>query len=253
MLTIHKVSYAGLAVLLTASTISILAHKDRTSAGAAIAQTERQSKLSKDEEEARRHFPIADFNEEEPSETKKRQAFKDKQKRHDGLGLVARNPSDNMSGAVFIPEGQFDFPALPVAQSAVIVIGQVLDGEAHLSEDKTNVFSEFTVRVSNVFKSDVSLSGTDIVVERLGGYVGYPNGRKLLYRVGTGKMPRVGGRYLLFLKASPQLDLSILTAYELGPNGVIPLDPSAQFEDFRGKDEAAILAALEKAIITNQH
>jgi hypothetical protein len=140
-----------------------------------------------------------------------------------------------------------------VTQSAVFVIGQVLDGEAHLSEDKTNVFSEFTVRVSNVFKSDVSLPGTDIVVERLGGYVKYPDGRKLLYRVGTGKMPRVGARYLFFLKASPQLDLSILTAYELGPDGVIPLDPSAQFEAFKGKDEAAILAALNKAMTSNQH
>jgi len=253
MLTIHKITYAVLAVLLTAITIPIPAHKDRTSAGAGIPQTERQSKLSEGDEDGKKHFPTADFNEVGPSETKKREAFKDKQKRHNGLGLVAQNPSDNTSGAVFIPERQFDFPALPVAQSAVIVIGQVLDSEAHLSEDKTNVFSEFTVRVDNVFKSDVSLPGTAIVVERLGGYVKYPDGRKLLYRVGTGKMPRVGGRYLFFLKASPQLDLSILTAYELGTNGVSPLDPSAQFEYFRGKDEAVILAALDKAIKTNQH
>jgi hypothetical protein len=128
----------------------------------------------------------------------------------------------------------------------------VLDAQAHLSEDKTSVFSEFTVKIGNVFKADVSLSGTEIVVERLGGYVRYPDGRKLLYRVGTGKMPRVGGKYLFFLTASPQLDLSILTAYELGPNGVAPLDPSAQFQDFRGKDESAILAAVDKAIKQNR-
>src|SRR5690349_15003826 len=134
MLTIHKITYAVLAVLLTAMTIPILAHKDRTSAGAGIPQTERQSKLSGDED-AKKHFPTADFNEEGPSETKKREAFKDKQKRHNGFGLVAQNPSDNTSGAVFIPERQFDFPALPVAESAVIVIGEVLDSEAHLSED----------------------------------------------------------------------------------------------------------------------
>lgn len=251
MLTIHKVSYTVLAVVLTASTISILSHKDRTPS--AIQQSERHSNLQKNDEDTRKHFPVADFNEDGPSETKKREAFKDKQKRHNGLGLVAQNPSANTGGGVFIPEGQFNFPALPVSQSAVIVVGQVLAADAHLSQDKSNVFSEFTVRVSNVLKSDVSLAGTDIVIERLGGYVKYPDGRKLLYRVGTGNMPRVGGRYLFFLKASPQLDLSILTAYELGPDGVTPLDPSAQFEEFRGTDEAAILAALEKAIIANQH
>jgi len=250
MLTIHKLSYAVLAIVLTAGTISILSHKDHTSG---IQQSERQSNSQKNDEDARKHFPVAEFNEEGPSETRKHEGFKDKQKRHNGLGLVAQNPSANAGGGVFIPEGQFNFPPLPVSQAAVIVVGQVLLAEAHLSQDKSNVFSEFTVRVSNVFKSDVSLAGTDIVIERLGGYVKYPDGRKLLYRVGTGNMPRVGGRYLFFLKASPQLDLSILTAYELGPDGVTPLDPSAQFEEFRGKDEAAILAALEKALITNQH
>jgi hypothetical protein len=153
---------------------------------------------------------------------------------------------------VFIPEGQFNFPALPVAQSAVIVVGEVLDAQAHLSEDKTNVFSEFTVRIGNVFKSDVSLPGTEITVERLGGYVKYPDGRRLLYRVGTTLMPRVGGRYLFFLTASPQLDLSILTAYELATDGVSPLDSSARFEEFKGKDEAAFLAALNKALKTTQ-
>ena len=253
MRSIHKVTYVILALSLTASTISILADQDRASGGSFTQQSERRPTPSQADEDPKKHFPVADFNEEGPVETHKRDAFKEKQKRHNGLGLVSRKPSDNTAGSVFIPEGQFNFPALPVGQSAVILLGQVLDAQAHLSEDKTNVFSEFTVRVIDVFRSDVSLPGADIVIERLGGYVKYPDGRKLLYRVGTGQMPRIGGRYLFFLTASPQLDLSILTAYELGPDGVIPLDPSPQFEEFNGKDEAAILAALEKAIKTNQH
>lgn len=61
-------------------------------------------------------------------------------------------------------------------------------------------------------------------------------------------MPRVGGKYLFFLTASAQLDLSILTAYEFSARGVVPLDSSSQFEDFRGKDETAVLVALDKAI-----
>ena len=41
-------------------------------------------------------------------------------------------------------------------------------------------------------------------------------------------MPRVGARYLFFLKRSPEVDYSILTAYEFGDNAVTAL----QLEDF---------------------
>jgi hypothetical protein len=140
------------------------------------------------------------------------------------------NPEPNAGGGAFLPENQFDFPGLPVEQSSVIVVGDVLQSEAHLSEDKTGVYSEFTVRLVEVLKSASSLPGSEMIVERLGGYVRYPDGRKLLYRVGTGGMPRVGARYLFFLKRSPELDYSILTAYEFGDDAVTALDPSAQFE-----------------------
>ena len=84
-------------------------------------------------------------------------------------------------------------------ESSVIVIGDVLHSEAHLSEDKRGVYSEFTIRLVEVLKGDSFWPGSEMVVERLGGYVRYPDGRKLLYRVGTGGMPRVGARYLFFL------------------------------------------------------
>jgi hypothetical protein len=137
-----------------------------------------------------------------------------------------------MGGGLIVPHNQFDFPGLPVEHCPVIVIGDVLRSEAHLSEDKLGVYSEFTIRLVEVIKAESSLPSSEMVVERPGGYVRYPDGRKLLYRVGMGGMPRVGARYLFFLKPTPELDYSILTAYEFGDKGILALDPSPQFEKY---------------------
>ena len=131
----------------------------------------------------------------------------------------------------------------------MIVVGEILDAQAHLSEDKTNVFSEFTVHVTNQLKGNTLLTGKDIVVERLGGYVKYADGRKLLYRIGTAGMPRVGGQYVLFLRFSNQ-EFSILTGYEFTEQGVEPLDESRQFESLRGLSESAFLSRLNDALST---
>jgi hypothetical protein len=135
-----------------------------------------------------------------------------------------------------------------VEQSPVIVIADVLQSEAHLSEDKLGVYSEFTIRLVAVLKADSSLPASEMIVERLGGYVRYPDGRKLLYRVGTGGMPRVGGRYLFFLKPTTELDYSILTGYEFGDNGVTALDPSAQFEKYDGYAPSALRRLVVEAV-----
>jgi len=123
-----------------------------------------------------------------------------------------------------------------------------LQFEAHLSEDKMGVYSEFTIRLVEVIKADSSLPASEMTIERLGGYVRYPNGRKLLYRVGTGGMPRVGARYLFFLKPTPELDYSILTAYEFGDKGVVALDPSAQFEKYDGYATDALRSLVVEAV-----
>jgi hypothetical protein len=196
----------------------------------------------------KKHFPTAEFNEPSPTDPLKRAQREQKQKRKNGLGLVSPKIQPNTNGAAFLPENQFDFPGLPVEQTPVIVIADVLQSEAHLSEDKTNVYSEFTVRIVEVIKASTSLPGSEMIVERLGGYVRYPDGRRLLYRVGTGGMPRVGPRYLFFLKPSPELDYSILTAYELGDKGITALDPSAQFQKYDGYASNAFRSLFIEAV-----
>ena len=227
----HILAYGPLALIMLLGTTFVSAE---TLTPAVLQHRQDHAKWKAREDENEKHFPTVEFNEPAPTDPLKRTQREQKQKRKNGLGLVSPKIQPNIDGAALLPENQFDFPGLPVEQSPVIVIADVLQSEAHLSEDKTNVYSEFTVRIVEVIKASTSLPGSEMIVERLGGYVRYPDGQKVLYRVGTGRVPRVGARYLFFLKPSPELDYSILTAYEFGDKAITALDPSSQFEKYDG-------------------
>jgi hypothetical protein len=146
-------------------------------------------------------------------------------------------------------EGGIELPALPVRESSYIVLGKVTSAEAHLSQNKLNVYSEFKVSVEKVFKTATAISeGTEIVVDRIGGFVKYPNGHTILYRISDFDMPLNGERYLFFLTSKNE-DLSILTAYELSAKGVQPLDRAPQFEKYRGASEEALLEQLRDSLV----
>ena len=118
-------------------------------------------------------------------------------------------------------------PALPVAESDIVVVGTVGSGQAHLSDNKKNIFSEFTLIGEEVLKSKTFgiTQGSVLTVDRLGGHVIYPNGQKVLYRIHGVNMPQTGSRYLFFLTSKHNKeDLSILTGYELTEKGAVPLD-----------------------------
>jgi len=143
--------------------------------------------------------------------------------------------------------------ALPVDKSDLIVVGNVVSGEAHMSGNKQNVVSEFIVHVEKVYKpvaSPAPPAGSSITVERFGGNVRYPNGQTVLYRWEASSMPKVGGRYIFFLESIPQSDgYTILTGYELGEKEVSPLDSSSQFEALRGMGTSAFLKRLNDSLI----
>ena len=191
-------------------------------------------------------YPVAPFDEAEPSDPVKRAKLKQRKQRYDKDAPFTQ-PGPDDGEVAFLPEWQFDFPALPVAKSDVIVIGEVLNAEAHRSENKQNVFSNFEVRVDEVLKGTNLSAGNVINVQRIGGFVNYPNGQKVLFRLAGNGMPAVGYRYAFFLNVLDD-DYRILTGYELGPQGVMPLDYSRQFEDHKGQNEADFLKALRAAI-----
>ena len=151
-------------------------------------------------------------------------------------------------------------PALPAAQSDVVVIGQVVGSEAHLSDDRTGVYSEFTVLVGEVLKnsSGREVGGGTLTADRSGGGVRFPSGKVLRRGRLRETMPRVGGRYVLFLGYDKDADaFSIITGYELRGGRVFPLDgvevPEGgsklkQFAAYEGAEEPAFLDEVRSAL-----
>jgi hypothetical protein len=207
-------------------------------------QNVRQLKVPLYEREDR--YPVVESEEVDPNDPVKRAKLKKQKQRYD-KDAPFRNPGPNHGEVAFRPEWQFNFPGLPVATSDVIVIGEVLNAEAHRSENKLNVFSNFELKVEAVLKGSILTSGSVIDVHRLGGFVKYPNGKKVLFRLLGNGMPALGARYALFLTVVDD-DYRILTGYELGPEGVMPLDNSRQFETFQGMTEADFLTTLREAV-----
>jgi len=148
-------------------------------------------------------------------------------------------------------------PALPVAQSDAVVVGDVTDRRAVLTEDRTSVFSEFSVRLDAVFKDAQGLPAPGGVVwaSRPGGVVRFASGKVQRYTVSKQGYPQVGGRYVLFLRRDEEGDFSILTGYELRDSKVLPLDGGGadpqgelQFAVYRDASEESFLSELKKAV-----
>ena len=157
-----------------------------------------------------------------------------------------------MTSTARIYDWPADFPPIPVVQSTAIVIGQVSDAQAHLSDLKSGVYSEITIKVDQVLKDNAGIkTGLPIVAEREGGRVRFPSGSTYRYFVAGFGMPKVGGCYLLFLDQLEDGDFRILTGYELRDGHVLPLDESGvvHFEKYKDADEATFLTEVRESII----
>lgn len=157
---------------------------------------------------------------------------------------LAQLPS-NWEGYASGTDWYIQLPALPVGQSDAVLVGEVAASEAHISNDKTGVYSEFSIRVDEVLKNhlDSSLNVGEVTVgEREGGVVRFQDGRLFQYRVFHQGMPRLGRKYLFFLSRNKEgEDYVIVTAYELLRGQVIPLDESKAFASFQGTDQQDFL------------
>ena len=245
-----KLTYFVLALVISTLGLSLVRRNYSRSAASGAMQTAAKPDRF---QEAKQHFPTAEYMEPDLADLAKNAAKKEKQKRHNNFKLVAKNPQYWQTESVFIPEGNFDFPALPVSTSQLIIVGRVSEASAHLSESKMNVYSEFLVVLSSVLKSPTReiTEGSVITVERLGGNVRYPSGQKILFRISGWNMPKVGSEYLFFLNSRNKLDWEIVTAYELTTSGVVPLDESSQFEALKGTSSIEILKQV-RALISEQ-
>jgi hypothetical protein len=248
LLIIFTVIIVALSASITTFTSQERPHQSPLGSGQRKAPQQGQARRK---EELDKDFPVANYNEPDPADPVERAERREKNKRYDRANLVSVHPNVKDTEVAVFYEGSNVVPALPTAISEVVVIGEVLNAKAYLSNDKTNVYSELTLRVSEVLKnkSPNPLVTTNLILaQRAGGFVTYPNGHKMLYRVVGHGMPGVGRRYLLFLNTiTGSQTYQILTGYELGANGAFPLDYSEQFHAYAGTDEETLSKAVRDA------
>lgn len=190
-------------------------------------QNHRQQNDIQDVDKSDDQFPLIESDQPETTEPVKRSRRRKKGARYDKAPIPLNATSDQI---VHVNEG-VPLSALPVAQSNVILIGSIIDAEAVLSNDRTSVYSEFTIQVEEILKDNHQklLPASSVVAERQGGRVRFPSGHITLEWVtGTG-MPRISRRYVLFLtRIPPDQSLYIHFGYEITGSKVTLLD---KYED----------------------
>ena len=214
--------------------------------------------------------PIADYNEPLPANTEEKIK---RTKKNRARNLKEEQPGEakrfmlteqRESSYGYTPSHAPVQPALPAKRSDAIIVGEVVNGEAHLSEDKVSIYSEFVVRNLGVLKNitpESFSSERPIIVSREGGGVRFPSGKVIFYLNTDKPMPQIGKRYLFFLKYSDETGFSIITAYELTQGRVSPLDglmrngtivrQYAGQQSLRGAPEADFLNQVKEAIANN--
>lgn len=206
-------------------------------------------------------FPIVDFTTQEPDDPEKLAKRRAKGKKHDRSPIpVYEYNEQNPSKIAYITSTlswEANLTALPVGQSQVIVIGEVVDAQAYLSNDRTGVYSEFTISVDEVLKNTDSIQiapGGTVIGERKGGRVRLQTGHITLSSTTWQGMPRIKRRYVLFLaRDNQEQNFEILTGYELKEDRIRLLDnpPQHPITANEGKDKTAFLDKLRAAIASN--
>lgn len=200
--------------------------------------------------ESHSQYPAVDFMHPMPesADPKIRAERSAKSRRYDKKGVVS---SAAVKGeALFGDDWDVGLTGIPVRRSDAVVVGEVLGAQAHLSRDKGAVYSEFTVRVDEVLRNDggaLLAAGQSITAERFGGVVKYGPGFSRLYRMVGQDLPRVGRRYVLFLKSVGEgQDYSIVLGYELRSEKIFLLDELPVTAPYEGADAASFLKTVRE-------
>lgn len=215
-------------------------------------------RFSRDEKaEYESQFPVADYESAEPEDSNEGRKRRARNRRHNGQGLVAK-PENSGEGREItrIDDWEMNLPTLPVAQSDLVVLGEVTDARAYLSEDKQGVYSEFPVRADEVLMGGGEAGvapGDTLIAERVGGRVRFPSGVIELSNIAGQGMPRAGQRYVLFLKSTGEGQVyRILTGYEVREGRILPLDKRgssrSKFDAHRGVSLDDFLQTVRDAV-----
>jgi hypothetical protein len=225
---------------------------------------EQQSQIRKLHEHLEK-FPAADYDAPEDPDPDRRAKRMNESRKYN---RPKRNRLDAASPGIAGMSNEWEWgleSTLPVKQSSAVVVGTVADARAFLSQDKANIYSEYSVRVESVLKNfddGPVKAGDTLVAERQGGRVRLPSGAISGFFISGENPPQVGRRYVLFLgynkydasnlgPVSPgEMSHHILTGYELVGGKVTALDNAGgmDFQEHDGKGEAAFLGEIRRLL-----
>jgi hypothetical protein len=197
-------------------------------------------------------FATVDFDAAPPSDPDELEQRRIKNQRYDNQGWVKTEPPAETDWVKRALNTQSP-PVFPIAESDVIVTGIATVSSAHLSNDKTGIYSEYSVRVEQVLKNNTSremIRGSVITVDRAGGAVRYPNGRKIAYMIAESRLPDSGRTYTLFLRDGKRnTNFEIVSLYELNVNSVIPLDARPSIDEIKGIGKADFVKTIQEKLV----
>lgn len=198
-------------------------------------------------------YAVVKYDAPESKDATEREQRKLKNQRYDDQHWVVKSPHPETSGVGRIDDTPPP-PMIPVAESDLIIIGQIADAKAHLSNDKRGIYTEFVIRIDEILKSDSSFAelarGDSITADRAGGFIQYPNGQRVLYKLSDYDLPRVGDNYVLFLRngKGKGSNYEILTGHELKNDIFVPLDTNRRSDDFKENNKLNFIRAIRNKI-----
>ncbi len=143
--------------------------------------------------------------------------------------------------------------------SNTIVVGTVKRVQPYLSEDKRNIYTEYTISVTEVLKDAKGLSlnaASTIALDRMGGAIRLASGRILRDVVHGNGAPLIAERrYVMFLSYDARgVWFRTIKCWELLNGVAVPVEPGdvataqAGRSLFAGMSEANFISAVREAI-----
>lgn len=111
---------------------------------------------------------------------------------------------------------------LHIKDSTVIAVGRISAATPHLSQGGGSVYSTFQFSPGSILKG--SVPNSTLTLEREGGVVMFPNGKKRFQGADNFALPVPGGTYLLFLAAPTDNSYRIIGGYSLDGSHVRSLN-----------------------------
>lgn len=165
-------------------------------------------------------------------------------------GIGGRPLYDAKTGKFLIVQrsvNRFEVSPLPTKSSDVVVIGKITEAQTRLSADGEMVYTKYSFIPQQFLKSSGAPTLTPFVVDRIGGVVSLPDGKRRFVGDTALGLPVPGHEYLLFLTVTKVPTVfEISTGYAINAGVVSPLD------EFNDKMDGKLLADVVEQIKTSK-